>query len=171
MTALRLARRLMPWTAAAGLALLLAPSVAGTLIVAFADARATSFHWRLQVDYGHGAEGWTTPDSVPATMYPEQPIDPRAWRRLGLPRLVGLDRQGDGSLVWHVEGLGLVSGGDAWIGLDGHPRSVRLWATDFYPKGTPSVFESTYIYDGFDQPPPPSPARPPPDRTGGAGTG
>jgi hypothetical protein len=169
MTTLRLARRRLPWVAGAALGLLLAPGVAGTLIVAFADARTTSFHWRLQVNYGQNAEGWTTPDSAPMMVYPDAAIDPRAWRRLGVPYLVGLERRADGSLAWHVEGLGLVNGGDAWIGLDGHPGSVELRETNFYPKGSPGVFVDTFTYDDFDQAPPPSPPQPPPDRAGGAG--
>src|SRR5215472_9415084 len=110
MTALRPVRRSLLRAAGAVLVLLLGPAVAGTLIVAVADARTTSFHWQLQVNYGQNAEGWTTPESSAATVYPDQPVDPRAWRRLGLPYLVGVERRVDGSIAWHVLGLGLVSG-------------------------------------------------------------
>jgi hypothetical protein len=158
--------RLLLCAASAGIALLLAPTVAGAAILTIADARATSFHWQLAANYGPTGEGWVTPGSVPAVVYPEQPVDPRAWHHLGLPRLLGLDRRPDG-LAWHIEGLALLSGGDAWIGLDGRPQSVHLWDQSWYAKSMPSVVERTYSYDSFDQPPPASPPQPPPDRTGG----
>jgi hypothetical protein len=66
------------WAVGLGIALLLAPTVAGAAILAVADARATSFHWRLEANYGPTGEGWVTPDALPAEVYPGQPVGAEA---------------------------------------------------------------------------------------------